>query len=205
MLGREKQTPHISCKQPLGWACFLLQMDKYCILKMVEKALLSTFLSQLLLQSCQALGVQIQLPSIPYRSKQKLQVCSCIVFINSSLWKFLWRHLVSHASTWIGILKKPIIIFWFLFHCCSLVEVFRCLLFLADLLYKANLNTGSVLEYSLAFTSAALDKYCGKWSAVPKTGFIDITTSKDFYRIYSGLQIVRNNLVQYVSLGSFNW
>lgn len=62
----------------------------------------------------------------------------------------------------------------------------------ADLLYKANMNTGSVLEYALAFTSAALDKYCSKWSATPKTGFIDITTSKDFYRIYSGLQIVRN-------------
>ncbi|WCJ43715.1 transcription activators [Euphorbia peplus] len=59
----------------------------------------------------------------------------------------------------------------------------------ADLLYKANINTGSVLEYALAFTSAALDKYCTKWSAAPKTGFIDITTSKDFYRIYSGLQI----------------
>ncbi|XP_065853838.1 protein PIR [Euphorbia lathyris] len=59
----------------------------------------------------------------------------------------------------------------------------------ADLLYKANINTGSVLEYALAFTSAALDKYCTKWSASPKTGFIDITTSKDFYRIYSGLQI----------------
>ncbi|KAH8491211.1 hypothetical protein H0E87_023379 [Populus deltoides] len=59
----------------------------------------------------------------------------------------------------------------------------------ADLLYKANMNTGSVLEYALAFTSAALDKYCCKWSAAPKTGFIDITTSKDFYRIYSGLQI----------------
>ncbi|POO02956.1 Cytoplasmic FMR1-interacting protein [Trema orientale] len=59
----------------------------------------------------------------------------------------------------------------------------------ADLLYKANMNTGSVLEYALAFTSAALDKYCSKWSAIPKTGFVDITTSKDFYRIYSGLQI----------------
>ncbi|KAF8039269.1 hypothetical protein BT93_B1717 [Corymbia citriodora subsp. variegata] len=59
----------------------------------------------------------------------------------------------------------------------------------ADLLYKANINTGSILEYALAFTSAALDKYCSKWSATPKTGFIDITTSKDFYRIYSGLQI----------------
>ncbi|PSR92943.1 Protein PIR like [Actinidia chinensis var. chinensis] len=59
----------------------------------------------------------------------------------------------------------------------------------ADLLYKANMNTGSVLEYALAFTSAALDKYCGKWSVAPKTGFIDITTVKDFYRIFSGLQI----------------
>uniref|UniRef100_A0A7N0TS86 Protein PIR n=2 Tax=Kalanchoe fedtschenkoi TaxID=63787 RepID=A0A7N0TS86_KALFE len=59
----------------------------------------------------------------------------------------------------------------------------------ADMLYKANMNTGSVLEYALAFTSAALDKYCSKWSAAPKTGFIDITTSKDFYRIFSGLQI----------------
>lgn len=74
--------------------------------------------------------------------------------------------------------------------------------FTADLLYKANMNTGSVLEYALAFTSAALDKYCSKWSAVPKTGFIDITTSKDFYRIYSGLQIVRNNLAHFVSLRS---
>lgn len=65
--------------------------------------------------------------------------------------------------------------------------------YLPDLLYKANMNTGSVLEYALAFTSAALDKFCSKWSAAPKTGFIDITTSKDFYRIYSGLQIVRNS------------
>lgn len=59
----------------------------------------------------------------------------------------------------------------------------------ADLLYKSNNNAGSVLEYALAFTSAALDKYCSKWSVVPRTGFVDITTSKDFYRIYSGLQI----------------
>lgn len=65
--------------------------------------------------------------------------------------------------------------------------------FSADLLYKANMNTGNVLEYALAFTSAALDKYCSNWSAAPKTGFIDITTSKDFYRIYSGLQIVCNS------------
>ncbi|OAY64583.1 Protein PIR [Ananas comosus] len=58
----------------------------------------------------------------------------------------------------------------------------------ASLLYKANMNSGSVLEYALAFTSAALDRHYSKWSATPKTGFIDITTSKDFYRIFSGLQ-----------------
>ncbi|KAG2554842.1 hypothetical protein PVAP13_9KG584400 [Panicum virgatum] len=58
----------------------------------------------------------------------------------------------------------------------------------ASLLYKSNLNSGSVLEYALAFTSAALDRHYSKWSATPRTGFIDITTSKDFYRIFSGLQ-----------------
>nr|CAB3497101.1 unnamed protein product [Digitaria exilis] len=61
----------------------------------------------------------------------------------------------------------------------------------ASLLYKSNLNSGSVLEYALAFTSAALDRHYSKWSATPKTGFIDITTSKDFYRIFSGLQYVK--------------
>jgi cytoplasmic FMR1 interacting protein len=66
------------------------------------------------------------------------------------------------------------------------------------------MNTGSVLEYALAFTSAALDKYCCKWSAAPKTGFIDITTSKDFYRIYSGLQIVRNDLLQNIFMIASN-
>lgn len=82
------------------------------------------------------------------------------------------------------------IYFYDLINCSGIVS------FITDLLYKANLNTGSVLEYALAFTSAALDKYCSKWSAAPKTGFIDITISKDFYRIYSGLQIVRSNLPQ---------
>lgn len=62
--------------------------------------------------------------------------------------------------------------------------------YIADILYKTNINSGSVLEYALAFTSAALDKHYTKWSATPKTGFIDITTSRDFYRIFSGLQFV---------------
>lgn len=72
----------------------------------------------------------------------------------------------------------------------------------ADLLYKANINAGSVLEYTLAFTNAALDKYCSKWSGAPKTGFIDITTSKDFYRVYSGLQF--GHLEESVQLPSSN-
>lgn len=58
----------------------------------------------------------------------------------------------------------------------------------ADLIYKKNINSASVLEYALAFTSAALDKHYSKLSANPRTGFIDISTSKDFYRIFSGLQ-----------------
>ncbi|KAE8713220.1 Oxysterol-binding protein-related protein 1D [Hibiscus syriacus] len=60
-----------------------------------------------------------------------------------------------------------------------------------DLLYMANLNTGSVLEYAFAtfaFTSATLDKYCSKWSAAPKTGFIDITTLKDFVVLLSQIR-----------------
>ncbi|EPS72662.1 hypothetical protein M569_02094, partial [Genlisea aurea] len=73
-------------------------------------------------------------------------------------------------------------------HNITAISQSHCHLYI-DLLYKSNINTGSVLEYSLAFTSAALDKYCSKWSVAPKTGFVDITTSKDFYRIFSALQI----------------
>jgi len=73
---------------------------------------------------------------------------------------------------------------------------------LTGLLYKSNLNSGSVLEYALAFTSAALDRHYSKWSATPKTGFIDITTSKDFNRIFSGLQYV-SKLRKILSIMSF--
>lgn len=53
-----------------------------------------------------------------------------------------------------------------------------------------SINTGSVVEYALAFTNAALDKHYSKWSATPKTDFIDITTSEDFYQFFSSLQVV---------------
>lgn len=80
----------------------------------------------------------------------------------------------------------------FLLFCLQRCNINWFTILFADLLYKSNINAGSVLEYSLAFTSAVLDKYCIKWSVAPKTGFVDITTSKDFYRIYSGLQMVRD-------------
>lgn len=75
MLNREKWIPHISCKRHLGWAFFLVQMGKYCIMKM-EAALLSTSLHLPLLQLHQILTVQIQCLSTPYQNRQKLQVRS---------------------------------------------------------------------------------------------------------------------------------
>eukprot|EP00252_Welwitschia_mirabilis_P019224 TRINITY_DN4392_c0_g1_i1.p1 TRINITY_DN4392_c0_g1~~TRINITY_DN4392_c0_g1_i1.p1 ORF type:complete len:490 (+),score=76.66 TRINITY_DN4392_c0_g1_i1:81-1472(+) len=60
----------------------------------------------------------------------------------------------------------------------------------ADSLYAKMMQTGSVLDYTFAFISASLDMLREKWDPVPKSGFIDITTSREFYRIYSGLQFV---------------
>lgn len=76
MLNREKWIPHISCKRHLGWACFLVQMGKYCIMKIVEAALLSTSLHLPLLQLHQILTVQIQCLSTLFQNRQKLQVRS---------------------------------------------------------------------------------------------------------------------------------
>eukprot|EP01018_Ginkgo_biloba_P020738 Gb_18362 [translate_table: standard] len=61
----------------------------------------------------------------------------------------------------------------------------------ADSFYMNNIHTGSILDYTLAFMSAALDTVRDKWNATPKTGLIDITTSREFYRIYSGLQFFK--------------
>ncbi|KAJ6694042.1 hypothetical protein OIU85_004797 [Salix viminalis] len=131
MIDRGRLIPCISCKQPLGWACILVQMAKYCSHKMVgDSPVVNLFKS--------ATAAVMSNPGCP------------------------------NPTSFYTMSKQA--------------EA-------ADLLYKANMNTGNVLEYALAFTNAALDKYCSKWSAAPKTGFIDITTSKDFYRIYSGLQI----------------
>ncbi|BBN10047.1 hypothetical protein Mp_5g00460 [Marchantia polymorpha subsp. ruderalis] len=60
----------------------------------------------------------------------------------------------------------------------------------ADILYVNNLQTGSTLDYTLAYLSAILDTVRGKWNSPSKTGLIEITTSREFHRIYSGIQFV---------------
>ncbi|CAM6128500.1 unnamed protein product [Calypogeia fissa] len=60
----------------------------------------------------------------------------------------------------------------------------------ADILYVNNLQTGSTLDYTLAYLSAILDTVRSKWNSPSKTGLIEITTSKEFHRIYSGVQFV---------------
>ncbi|XP_024519238.1 protein PIR [Selaginella moellendorffii] len=57
-------------------------------------------------------------------------------------------------------------------------------------LYMKNIQTGSVLEYTLAYLSVVLDSFREKWSSPSKTGLIEITTSKEYHRIYSGIQFV---------------
>lgn len=59
-----------------------------------------------------------------------------------------------------------------------------------DILYVNNLQTGSTLDYTLAYLSAILDTIRAKWNSPSKTGLIEITTSKEFHRIYSGIQFV---------------
>lgn len=56
--------------------------------------------------------------------------------------------------------------------------------------YISNIQIGSVLDYTLAFMSVALDMVRDKWDPTLKKGFIDITSSRDFYWIYSSLQFV---------------
>lgn len=106
---------------------------------------------------------------------------------------FGWNCLLSTMKlSFISFSRQPFFSF------CSLILTLCNICFsfpVADLLYRTNMHTGSVLEYTLAFASAALDRYRSKWSAAPKTGFIDITTSKDFYRVYSGLQFVSYTIV----------
>jgi cytoplasmic FMR1 interacting protein len=58
----------------------------------------------------------------------------------------------------------------------------------ADILYMNNLQTGSILDYTLAYLGAVLARVREKWDQPSKTGLIEITTSREYYRIYSGFQ-----------------
>jgi len=58
----------------------------------------------------------------------------------------------------------------------------------ADILYMNNLQTGSILDYTLAYLGAILARVRDKWDAPSKTGLIEITSSREYYRIYSGIQ-----------------
>ena len=53
-----------------------------------------------------------------------------------------------------------------------------------------NLQTGSILDYTLAYLGAVLARVREKWDQPSKTGLIEITTSREYYRIYSGFQFV---------------
>lgn len=60
----------------------------------------------------------------------------------------------------------------------------------ADILYMNNLQTGSVLDYTLTYLHAILSRARDKWDLPPKSGLVEITLSKEYHRIYSGLQYV---------------
>lgn len=97
MLNREKWIPCISCKRPRGLVSFLVQMGKYCILKMVEIVLLLTSLNLPLPQLWQTPVVHIQLHSRPYQNRQKLQVHNCtssyVTLIQCHLYVGITEHI----------------------------------------------------------------------------------------------------------------
>jgi hypothetical protein len=64
----------------------------------------------------------------------------------------------------------------------------------ADILYMNNLQTGSILDYTLAYLGAVLARVREKWDQPSKTGLIEITTSREYYRIYSGIQFVSTSV-----------
>lgn len=60
----------------------------------------------------------------------------------------------------------------------------------ADALAIKKTQSGSILEYTLEFLSKTLDTVRTKWNSASKTGLIEITSSKEFHRVYSGVQFV---------------
>lgn len=74
----------------------------------------------------------------------------------------------------------------------------------SDMLYMNNLQTGSILDYTLAYLGAVLARVREKWDLPSKTGLIEITTSKEYYRIYSGIQFV-SHLINVCFSRVFKW
>ncbi|CAK9264816.1 unnamed protein product [Sphagnum jensenii] len=62
----------------------------------------------------------------------------------------------------------------------------------ADILYMNNLQTGSVLDYTLKFLVAVLVRSRERWDFPSKSGLIEITVSKEYHRIYSAIQFVHS-------------
>jgi cytoplasmic FMR1 interacting protein len=60
----------------------------------------------------------------------------------------------------------------------------------ADILYMNNLQTGSVLDYTLKFLVAVLVRSRERWDFPSKSGLIEITVSKEYHRIYSAIQFM---------------
>lgn len=60
----------------------------------------------------------------------------------------------------------------------------------ADSIAMKKAESGSILEYTLEFLSKTLDTVRSKWNSTSKTGLMEITSSKEFHRIYSGIQFV---------------
>ncbi|KAI5067235.1 hypothetical protein GOP47_0017763 [Adiantum capillus-veneris] len=61
---------------------------------------------------------------------------------------------------------------------------------IAESLAMKKAESGSILEYALDFLSKTLDTVRSKWNATSKVGLMEITSSKEFHRIYSGIQFV---------------
>ncbi|KAH6558764.1 hypothetical protein KP509_1Z046900 [Ceratopteris richardii] len=61
---------------------------------------------------------------------------------------------------------------------------------IADSLAMKKMECGSILEYALDFLSKTLDSVRSKWNGSSKAGLMEITSSKEFHRIYSGIQFV---------------
>ncbi|CAM6019075.1 unnamed protein product [Sphagnum balticum] len=59
-----------------------------------------------------------------------------------------------------------------------------------DILYMNNLQTGSVLDYTLKYMVAVLAQARDSWEVPSKSGLIEITVSKEYHRIYSAIQFV---------------